>query len=228
MASQLEQNVEHLKETIKSLSKPPINLRAQIEAMLMSQREIAEEYTYVTSGYKEQDEASGGNDGRKTAHLIVYGTPPDFESLDDIDPDDKTVYDNAMKLDSALGNMLEDMKEQFLQALDVLSAQAGALVQNVAELGTEAGMAAAATAGYLATIPPNAGGAAFAMFNFNAKILTLATSLSPLMMAISPLGFLQFFVVSSSISAAEAAIDSVVVMIDTNLQAISNISVPMP
>lgn len=226
--SQLQKDVAHLKQTINNLAKSPVNLRKQIEEMLMSRREIAEEYIYVSGGYKQQDESSGNNDGRKMAHLIVYGSPPDFKSLDDIDPEDKTVYENCMDLDSALGNMLDNAKEQFLQALDILAAQAGALIQNVAQLGTEAGMAASATANYLAAVPPQPASAAFAMFNFNTKVLTLATSLSPLMAALTPLGFLQFFVVSSSISAAETAIDSVIVMIDSNLQAISNISVPMP
>jgi hypothetical protein len=230
--SKLEKDVESLKKTIKELNAPPIDLRAMLESMISPFPLMARQFLYVTT-YRPLD-LLGKERGLKTAHVVVYGCPETklvggvevpFE-LEDVDTNSTTFYPNRMPEGSKLYEELKEKKDQFLQSLDVLAAQSGALIKNLTTLTTEMGMSAADVANKLATMPPQPAAAAYSIFAFNAKIATLATSLAPLMTALAPLTFVSILFPVAVIASVESTIDSVVVSIDTTLKSVSALKVP--
>lgn len=232
--SQLEKDLDHLKETIKNLSAPPVDITALLTSLLSPIPVIAETVLYTTTFFTM--DLLGGDRGKKTAHLMVYGCPETVKDpvtgkerdtmLEDIDLNDTTFYKNRMPEGSKLWDDIETMIQQFFDACSYLAVQAGALVQQLAGMVEEVGMSAADVANKLATMPPQPASAAYAIFDLNNKILNLSLAFAPLMAVLAPLKFAKFLFPVAAIATVESTLDTIVVSIDTTLQAISKLKVP--
>lgn len=227
----LESKVEHLKWTISNLSKPTIDVESLIFKFIMPFTDIAETYIYLTV-YQKVD-ILGGDRGRRLAHLTIYGCPKVYEDpithetrkfrLEDIDLNSKKFYPNRLPLDSSLMEDIGNMVNSFKNSCIALANQMGSLALQLADLGVEVGMSAADVANKMATMPPQPASVAYAIFDFNNKVLNLSTALSPLIPGLDGLRFIKFIIIPEKIKQIEDLIGSIIVSIDVTLTSISKV-----